>query len=193
VLTSHACCVFINAQALVHDREYAQSLEDIFNQVVAIASMVQQHQLNYAFAIVLTKCDLLESGSITQLQIEQNLQPLLIRLDAIKANYRRFYSAIPIVSISGMSTLNARGSADPLLWLLSELNQHYHFQSQQNLATNLSQNSFTRQIFPTHLRRSVMLLMIASLSILGIAIAILVSSGLFTPTQLPAKEQSSNL
>lgn len=188
VLASHACCVFINAQALVRDQEYAQSLEDIFNQVVAIASLVHQNQLNYAFAIVLTQCDLLEPGSITQLQIEQNIQPLLIRLNAIKANYQQFYSAIPIVSMSGVSTLHAKGAADPLLWLLSELNKHHHFQTQQNLA-GLAQNRFMRQIFLPQVRRSMVLLAIASLSILGIAISILITSGMLTPTQLPAKEQ----
>jgi GTPase SAR1 family protein len=189
VLMSHACCVFINASALVHDQDYTKSLEDIFNQVVAIASLVHQHQLNYAFAIVLTKCDLLEPGSITQIQVEQNIQPLLIRLDAIKATYQRFYSAIPIVSISGLSTLNARGAADPLLWLLSELNKHHHFQSQQNLASGLAQTRFTRQIFPPQLRKSMLWLAIASLSILGIGIAILSTSNFFTPIQSPAKEQ----
>jgi GTPase SAR1 family protein len=192
VLSSQACCVFINARALVHDREYAQSLEDIFNQVVAIASLVNQHQLNYAFAIVLTQCDLLETGSVTQLQVEQNIQPLMVRLDAIKANYHRFYSAIPIVSMGGVSSLNARGAADPLLWLLAQLNKHYHFQPQRNLATGLTQNLFVQQILPPQLRRYVVILAIASLAILGVSVAVMISAGLFNPPHLPVKQSTQN-
>lgn len=194
VLTSHGCCVFISAQALVQDCDYTQSLEDIFNQVVAIASLVQQQRLNYAFAIVLTKCDLLEPGTVTQLQIEQSLQPLIMRLDAIKATYKRFYSAIPIVSMQGVSTLNARGAADPLLWLLSELNKHHHFQPQHDLATGLTQNALTQQLFPAHLQKSVVLVAIASISLLGLVISLFFAFGLFkvVPNQ-PVHEQRIHL
>jgi len=38
VFTSHACCVFIDAYALVH-KIYLQTLEDIIEQVMAIASL----------------------------------------------------------------------------------------------------------------------------------------------------------
>ncbi|GAP98887.1 hypothetical protein [Leptolyngbya sp. NIES-2104] len=195
VLKSHGCCVFISAPALLHDREYAQTLVDLFDQVVAIASIVHQQRLNYAFALVLTKCDLLESGTVTQLQIEQNLQPLITRLDALKANYQRFYSAIPIVSMQGTAALNARGAADPLLWLLAQLNKHHHFQPNHNLATGLAQSALSQQMFPSTLRRSVALLAIASLSILGIAIALLFTLGLFTiaPDQVPVNEQKIHL
>ncbi|BAU14661.1 hypothetical protein LEP3755_52120 [Leptolyngbya sp. NIES-3755] len=191
VLKSQGCCVFISAPGLIHDREYAQTLADLFDQVVAIASLVNQQRLNYSFAIVLTKCDLLESGTVTQLQIEQNLQPLITRLDALKASYQKFYSAIPVVSMQGTSTLNARGAADPLLWLLAQLNKHHHFQPNHNLATGLAQTALTQQMFPSNLRKSVALLAIASISLLGVAIALLFSLGLFTmtPDQVPVNEQ----
>lgn len=195
VLKSHGCCVFISAPGLIHDRDYAHTLSDLFDQVVAIASLVHQQRLNYSFALVLTKCDLLESGTVTQLQIEQNLQPLLTRLDALKTSYQRFYSAIPIVSMQGASTLNARGAADPLLWLLAQLNKHHHFQPNYNLATGLAQTALTQQMFPSNLRKSVALLAIASISILGIAIALLFTLGLFTitPDPVPINEQKVHL
>ncbi len=44
VLGSHGCCVFINAQTLVNDRSYLQPLEEMIKQVVAIASLVNQHR-----------------------------------------------------------------------------------------------------------------------------------------------------
>lgn len=195
ILTSHGCCVFISAQALVHDQDYTQALEDIFNQVVAIASLVHRQRLNYAFALVLTKCDLLEPGTVTQLKIEQNLQPLITRLDTIKASYKRFYSAIPIISMQGVSTLNARGAADPLLWLLSELNKHHHFQPQQDLASGSTQYVFTQQIFPANLRKLILMLAIASISLLGLVISLLFALGLFTvtPNQTPVQEQKIHL
>lgn len=121
VLGSHGCCVFINAEALVKDRDYLKPLEEMIAQVVAIASLVNQHRLKYAFALIFTKCDLLEPGPMSLLQIEEKIQPLLTRLDAAKAKYQRFYSAIPIVTFSGVTALKATGAAAPLLWLISEL------------------------------------------------------------------------
>lgn len=188
VLTSHGCCVFINAQALINDPEYPRSLEDILNLVIAIASIVCHHHVSYPFAIVLTQCDRLEPGTITQLQLEQNLQLLIQRLDAIKANYQRFYSAIPIVSIHGASTLNAKGAADPLLWLLSQLNKHHRFQPERNLASSLAQSNATQ--LPAKLRRSIIVLAIASISLLGIAVSLLFALGLFSSP--PNKFQYKN-
>ena len=180
VLGSHSCCVFINANALVHYQEYAEALEDVFNQVVAIASLVSQHQVQYAFALILTQCDLLEPGPIIQLQIEQSLQPLMTRLDAVKANYQRFYSAIPIISMAGTSTLQARGAAAPLLWLLAELNKHHPFHSRQDLVSGLTQNQSVGQILSPNLRRYVMLLSLISVSVLGAIASLLFATGLLT-------------
>lgn len=190
VLNSHGCCVFISAQALVHHQDYAESIADIFDQVVAIASLAAQHQLNYSFALILTKCDLLESGAVAQLQIEQNLQPLITRLDAVQATYQRFYSAIPIVSMEGAANLRARGAAAPLLWLLSELNKHYPFHQQSDLANGFSHNLAVGQLFPPSLRKSILLLSLASVGVLGAIVAILFASRL-TPV-LPDQDTASN-
>lgn len=124
VSTSHGCCVFIDAYALVHDNTYLQEvLGDIIRQVKAIASLVTLNDLKYAFAVILTKCDLLEPSPLSHQQIEQSLQPLTTRLDAARANYQTFYSFIPIDHTKGASTLNAKGAAAPLLWLVCELNK----------------------------------------------------------------------
>ena len=195
VLASHGCCVFINANALVRYQDYSEALEDVFNQVIAIASLVSQHRVQYAFALILTQCDLLASSPIVQLQLEQSLQPLLNRLEAVKANYQRFYSAIPIVTIAGVSTLQARGAAAPLLWLLAELNKHYSVYSQQNLANGFTQNLSVGQIMPPNLRRSVMILTLVSVSILGVIASLLFATGLLTsaPEQSAAPEPRHSL
>ena len=189
VLASHGCCVFINANALVHDEAYPQALEDIAKQVVAIASLVCQHGLKYAFALILTKCDLIEPDPLNLLQIEENLQPLIARLDAVKANYQRFYSAIRIVSMqSGASTLRARGAAAPLLWLLSELSRPYNFPYPQDLSSGLTQSLFIGQILPPTTRWYISILVLVSV-LLGVIPALFF--GLFTldPEQGPSKEQ----
>ena len=191
VIASHGCCVFINADALVNDEVYPQALEDTVKQVVAIASLVYQHGLKYTFALILTKCDLLEPGPLSLLQIEKNLQPLITRLDAVKANYQRFYSAIPIVSMEGASNLKARGAAAPLLWLVSELSLTHNFQASPDLASGVTQNLFVGQILPLTARRYISVLALVSI-LLGVIASLFFAFSLFTlgPEQVPAKEQS---
>jgi len=190
VLTSHACCVFVNARSLIHDLDYVLSLQDSFNQVVAIASLVQQYGLKYASALILTQCDLLEPEEIAQL--ETKLQPLIQRLNSIKANYRLFYSAIPIKAIDGHFAIDANGAADSLLWLLTELNKHYRSQPERNLASALSEKR-VKQRFPPRLQRLIVVLTLTGIGLMGVGI--LLSLGLnfvnSTPTPLPNQEQRS--
>ncbi len=127
VFTSHGCCVFIDAYALVHNNCcYLQTLEDIIKQVMALASLVSINRLKYAFALLLTKCDLLEPDPLIWQQLKERLQPLTICLDAEKANYQTFYLHIPIVHTESASILRAKGAAAPLLWLVWELNKAHN-------------------------------------------------------------------
>ena len=141
VSNSHGCCVFIDANALVHDNYQDQ---DITSSVVAIANVVNLNRLNYAFALILTKCDLLKSDSRSQQLIDTGLQPLTRRLEAVNANYQTFYSAIPIVEEKGTSSLKATGAVAPLLWLVSELAKIYTevslLHSEDGLAKNLQES-----------------------------------------------------
>ena len=199
VLGSHGCCVFINAQTLVNDRSYLQPLEEMIKQVVAIASLVNQHRLKYAFAIVFTKCDLLEPGPMGLLQIEEKIQPLLSRLDAAKANYQRFYSAIPVVSFAGVTALKATGAAAPLLWLGSELRRLNNLQMGQDLGSGLKQsitNSTGRVTTAKNqlnlnlpLKRSYSLVLSIAAVGLASAIAALFGWGAFAPKQSQASNR----
>jgi GTPase SAR1 family protein len=76
VYASPGCCVFINAYALVYNSAYLQILEDIIEQVMAIASLVYLSKLKYTFALLLNKCDLLQPCLLNRQQIEKGLQPL---------------------------------------------------------------------------------------------------------------------
>ncbi|MGK7957614.1 MAG: tetratricopeptide repeat protein [Crocosphaera sp.] len=121
VLASHSCCVFINGEKLVKDPSYIDELEGLVKQVMAIAILIDQQAIDYGFALIITQCDRLGSGSIIRLQIEENLQFLTTRLEAANAKYQRFYSGIPIVSQDEGYYFQVQGSAAAFLWLVSEL------------------------------------------------------------------------
>ncbi len=130
---SHGCCVFIDAYALVHNNAYLQVLENSIKQVMAVANLFYTNSSRYAFALILTKCDLLEPSLFNREQLEAGLQPLTTRLDAVNANYQIFYSFIPIVPTEAASTLKPKGAAEPILWLLWELNKAHNSSSTNNL------------------------------------------------------------
>lgn len=125
VATSHGCCVFIDAYALIHRQGYLQVLKNTIIQVAAIANLAYINNLKYAFALILTKCDLLEF-ELSRHQLQEDLQPLTARLNAAKANYQTFYSFIPILHTGGVSTLKVKGAAAPLLWLVWELSKPHN-------------------------------------------------------------------
>jgi tetratricopeptide (TPR) repeat protein len=194
VMNSHGCCVFLNGEALVNDPKYLEAIENVVKQVVAIASLVKEHGLEYAFALIFTRCDLLEPGPVSQLQIEANLQPLLARLDGVNAKYQRFYSAIPIVSYQGNFRLNASGTAAPLLWLLSELNKSDQMQEQSTLETRLKENLPVKQQSSVKPRKYIPLLVMSSLGLLGVSAALFFAFNRWIPTselaQTPAQKIS---
>lgn len=148
IFTSNGCCVFINAYGLIHDQDYPRVVEDIYNQVAAIASIVAKYNLQYRFALILTKCDLIELNPDTILQIDQNLQPLTTYLDSLTATHQRFYSAIPIVTLDGVPRLQAEGAATPLIWLLTQLNQAENFAPPEDVVSESTQESSINRGFP---------------------------------------------
>lgn len=148
VQQSHGCCVFIDAYALLHKPKYVHAFEQIIEQVVVISNLVYLNNLKYPFAIILTKCDLLEPTPDNRQKLDISLQPLTTRLDAFNANYRTFYCFIPIVGQEGALSLKAKGAAAPFLWLVWELSKSYKPSLVQNLldlATKANNNAFTKQ------------------------------------------------
>lgn len=144
VFASNGCCVFIDGNALIHKPEYRQELDNVIQQVKPITTLVYLNNLKYAFAIILTKCDLLEFDSLTQQQLQEGLKPFTTGLDSVKANYQIFYLNIPIVTTEGVSILKAKGAAEPLLWLVNELSIAHNLGSTNNLqglVTNLIPSS----------------------------------------------------
>ncbi len=139
LLNSHGCCVFIDAGALVQDANYLAQLEETIKQVEVISSLAAQSGLKYIFAIILTKCDLLDAGPAKLIKIEQKLRTLTARLEAAHTVYRRFYSSISIIPAGGTSLVKAEGASVPILWLVSELSKAYQSQAPQNLGSSFEQ------------------------------------------------------
>jgi hypothetical protein len=146
LLNSHGCCVFIDADLLVKDAQYRSQLEDTIKQVEAIAALAQTSGLQYIFALILTKCDLLAAGPRRLIQIEQKLRSLMTRLDTANILYRRFYSSISIVPTSGTSVVKVEGASVPILWLAAELSKMYQAQAPQNLRSCFEQPLPKQQI-----------------------------------------------
>ncbi|MDZ8184003.1 MAG: hypothetical protein RMX96_03965 [Nostoc sp. ChiSLP02] len=147
VSNSDGCCVFIDAYALVcRGKAYIEFLEEIIKQVMAIASVAYLHDRHYPFVLILTKCDLLKSDRLSK-DLQQLIQPLTSRLDAVKAQYQIFYSLIPIVRTLNSARLEPKGAAAPVLSLVWELAQanrldliQDHSPTIDSLWSNLLQN-----------------------------------------------------
>jgi tetratricopeptide (TPR) repeat protein len=174
VLSSHGCCFFINAYNLLENPSYLKSLSSAIEQAVAIASLAHQNRLNYPLALIFTQCDRLESLPVGRLKIEEKIRSLLDRLDALKAPYERFYSAIPIISNNNTFSLKAKGAAIPLLWLTSHLNAVDRAPSKQNLGTLLNRDIVLSNLQPpTTERNYILILILASAALLGVIASLL--------------------
>jgi hypothetical protein len=149
VLNSHSCCVFINADRLVHDASYIQSLETITKQVVSLARLIDRTAIPYAFALIFTQCDQLPPGAIGQLQIEEKIQGLVSALESVSAKYQRFYTGIPIVEREGVFKLQSNGVSSAFLWLVAELYKKKSFGFDKSLEASLQDKTDSQNLLPT--------------------------------------------
>lgn len=138
LLQSHGCCVFVDIHTLLNNKLYLETMESIMNQVEAIASLVNHNHLKYPFALILTKCDLVDLSPIGLVQVEAKLIPILKRLEAVKAHYRRFYSPTPTNDPSNSGVPHLKDAKAPLLWLMTELQRLHGSEDQLNLGNSLN-------------------------------------------------------
>ena len=149
VVNSHSCCVFINADRLVHDASYVQSLETITKQVVSLARLIDRTAIPYAFALIFTQCDQLPPGAIGQLQVEEKIQGLVTALESVSAKYQRFYTGIPIVEREGVFKLQSNGVSSAFLWLVAELYKKKSFGFDKSLEASLQDKTDSQKLLPT--------------------------------------------
>lgn len=120
LFSSHACCLMIDALALVQDRSYRQKIERVVQQLTQLLLQSQPNRLNYPLAVILTKCDLLQSERSRE-QLKQQLQPLMQGVRSQQINSHVFTSAIPIIAFGASATLRPQGTSAPFRWLINEL------------------------------------------------------------------------
>ncbi len=106
-----------------------------------IASIAASNEFAYPIAIVFTKCDSL-GKPVNIFPVEQRAEPIIEQLNAVYANYKKFYSAVQIikhdsseVEISSSETGQSSGGA-AILWLLQYLSEA-ESESKLNLKSHL--------------------------------------------------------
>jgi hypothetical protein len=145
LLESHGCCVFIDAAALVRESNYLTQLEETIKQIEVISSLATQSDVNYFFALILTKCDQLQADSAQQVLIEQKWRSLTSHLITANAVYRRFNSSVLLVPTEGNTIVRAVGTSDPLIWLVTELGKIYQTQKPKSLRQGLERSPINAQ------------------------------------------------
>ena len=122
---SHGCCVFIDAAALARDDDYWEQIEETINQIEVISALAQQHNVSYFFSLILTKCDQINADEKKLAEIEKKWESLNARLTSSHTVYQRFSTFIILVNTGNSVAINTEGTADPILWLVSELSKVY--------------------------------------------------------------------
>ncbi len=148
LLKSHGCCLFLDAYELVHNPQYLSHLATVIKRAEAIASLAHRHQLHYSIALVLTKCDRIDSGASNLMKLEEQLHPLTKSLNAFNANFRSFYSAAPIAAFQDPTLLQAQGVSAPLLWLMTETRSEFQQTLEQGLEGALSNSAVLNSTIP---------------------------------------------
>jgi tetratricopeptide (TPR) repeat protein len=139
LLQSHGCCVFVDVHTLLHDEPYLVAVDAMMNQVEAISSVVNHNNLRYPLALICTKCDLIDLSAVGMLKLETKLVPIIRRLEAINAHYRRFYSPIPAPDQVNKGLLDFKDANAPLLWLITELQKLHGSDRKLDLGNSLNQ------------------------------------------------------
>ncbi|PZD73517.1 hypothetical protein C1752_02025 [Acaryochloris thomasi RCC1774] len=125
MLNSHGCCVFMDAAALVRDTDYWGQIEETINQIEVISTLADQQNISYFFSLILTKCDQINADTNQMAEIEKKWESLNTRLMASNTVYRRFSTFIILVPTGQNIAIKTEGTADPILWLVSQLSEVY--------------------------------------------------------------------
>jgi GTP-binding protein EngB required for normal cell division len=121
VWQSHGCCLFLDAPALLRQKEYVESTAEAWEQVQAYAYLTSMNRLSYPFAIILTKCDLLKPEQL-QRPLDQALRPLTAELRRLRADWKVFRSSVILQRANGRPGISIEATGpEPLVWLVSEI------------------------------------------------------------------------
>jgi hypothetical protein len=194
LLESHGCCVFIDAAALVRDSNYLTRLEETIKQIEVISSLAAQSDVNYFFALILTKCDQLQADFAQQALIEQKWQSLTPRLITANAVYRRFNSSVLLIPTEGNTIVRAVGTSAPFIWLITELGKIYQAQKPKNLRQCVERSHINAQhTVPPNRSESLLPKLLTTVVALGVVVGLwfglvkLLSNP--DPVQIPGVEE----
>lgn len=133
MLNSHGCCVFMDAAALVRNADYWEQIEETINQIEVISELANQHKVSYFFSLILTKCDQINADASQLAEIEHKWESLNARLVTANTVYRRFSTFIILVPTGQNIAIKTEGTADPILWLVSQLSEVYKTQEPRSV------------------------------------------------------------
>lgn len=120
---SDGCCLFLDAPSLVQTADNPSPLARLLQPLESAVELFINQGLSLPLAIILTKCDQLPPHPLYWQRLKKALNPFVIRLQAWQANYKLFYSEIPIIELDGVSTLQLTRLGTPIYWLFSNIHR----------------------------------------------------------------------
>ncbi len=122
-VNSQGCCVFINANRLLHDANYTENFAYLKKQLMVLVSFVRNDHVEYPFSLIFTQCDLLLAGE--EKKITAKVQDFIQELDRAGVNYKCFYSGIVITPQDVGFRLDSNEISSVFMWLVTDLYKHY--------------------------------------------------------------------
>lgn len=121
MLSAAGSFVFVDAPALLHSPADQDLFLTTLNTVNLFTELLQESK--HSFAIVLTKCDLLELTPPCRRALGNALSPLTTLLDRFEQPHRTFYSSLAIGTVPNTEShfLLIGDSASALLWLFDQI------------------------------------------------------------------------
>lgn len=121
ILSAAGSCIFVDAPALLNTPTYQNHFFTILRTIQLFTDLLQESK--HSFAIVLTKCDLLELTSECRRAIRNALSPLNSMLERSNQPHRTFYSSLALGAVPNTKShfLLIGDSASALLWLFDQI------------------------------------------------------------------------
>jgi hypothetical protein len=121
MLSAAGSFVFVDASALLQVPTYQNRFFTILRTLQMFTDLLQESK--HSFAIVLTKCDLLELTTECRRALRNALSPLTSMLERSNQPYRTFYSSLALGAVPNTEShfLLIGDSASALLWLFDQI------------------------------------------------------------------------
>jgi hypothetical protein len=121
MLSATGSFIFVDAPALLHVPTYQNRFFTILQTLQEFTDLLQESK--HSFAIVLTKCDLLDLTTECRRGLRNALSPLTSMLERSAQPHRTFYSSLSLGAVPNTEShfLLIGDSGSALLWLLDQI------------------------------------------------------------------------